>query len=206
MTPRETSVGGNRTREVECGSDASRLARFVERVESKLRTFEPFPLPEPVRLEIGQLREEAKQVRQEETGVVPLPSAGASAPRQWRMVKLDVELIRSRLSAQDGLHYSNDDVCAFLRDTGFCRLDGYWGTKEHRLGVVQPDEVTEVLSEKGKIDLPAPLPLEDHLEGVENQKRGATSLMRWRLMLSHCVTSAVSAVVALLVAWTWLHR
>src|SRR5947209_4007496 len=89
----------------------SRMAGFLERVEAKLRTYEVGTRSEPiadlreVRAEAARLRSELDDSRQRGTDRRP---DSHSRPR-W-VVRVDLDLVRRRLSEADRRTYSDDDV------------------------------------------------------------------------------------------------
>ena len=148
-----------------------RMALFLDRVESKLEIHHIEQVPEPVKAELQELHDEAAEARQH---VPAAPRATEpsepTATRRW-VVKIDLDLVRSRMSAADEATYSREDAGRFLADAGFRSLDGYWTVEEGQLGHVEPDEVSHVLTEAECRTL------EDALDWAENQARGSQPAM-----------------------------
>src|SRR5438067_6478181 len=165
-----------------------RMARFLDRVESKLEVRRIEQVPEPVRAELRELRAEAAEVRQQ-APVPRQPSADVPAPlpgRRW-VVKVDLDLVRSRLSTADNAVYSPQEVARFLTDAGFRSLNGYWTVEEAQLSHVEPDEVNHVLTEA---ECRA---VEDALDWAENQGREG-SAMGWMAFLILLVLDVIAIV------------
>jgi hypothetical protein len=64
-------------------------------------------------------------------------------------VEIDLSLLRSHLSREDGCDVSVVEVRQFLLDSGFERQGVGWVVRERQLGAVNPSEVTmaEVVDE-----------------------------------------------------------
>lgn len=58
-------------------------------------------------------------------------------------VKINLALVRTHMSRDDGRDVSETEVRQFLRDSGFVPRGEWWIVKEAALGAVDPSEVTE---------------------------------------------------------------
>lgn len=58
-------------------------------------------------------------------------------------VRIDLALVQSHLSRDDGRDVSETEVRQFLRDSGFVQQGGWWYVNEAALGALDPSEVTE---------------------------------------------------------------
>jgi len=167
-----------------------RMARFLDRVESKLEIRRIEQVPEPVRAELRELHDEAAEVRQHVPAAPPLADASAPAPARRWVVKIDLDLVRSRMSAADDAAYSREDAAKFLADAGFRSLDGYWTVEEAELSHVEPDEVSHVLTEAECRTL------EDALDWAENQgQKGNGATAGWLAFLVLLLLDAVAILV-----------
>ena len=170
-----------------------RIARFLDRVESKLEMHHIEQVPEPVQAQLRQLHDEAAEVRKQVPAPVPQVSP-PDIPHRW-VVKIDLDLVRSRMSAADHADYSLQDAANFLADAGFRSLDAYWIVEEPQLSHVEPDEVNHVLTEA---ECRA---IEDALDWAENQDRKGNGAAGW---LAFLILLAVDVVV--IVVWMALRH
>jgi hypothetical protein len=117
--------------------------------------------------------------------------------RAMWVVRIDLELLRCRLSAADAAGYTPGRVRQFLARSGFRSLDGCWLVEESRLGQVESDEVVDVL-------LPGGGAWEESLDWQENHGRGPNGNATAFWLTT--IVASVAVIGALLCIWLRLRR
>ena len=178
-----------------------RMEGFLNQVESKIQTYQIGQVPEPMMSQLRQLRSEAEMVRHELPDVRQIrrwsqPPVSTGHP-PW-VVKVDLELVRERMSKADGVRHSAEEVRAFLHRAGFVPLDGFYLVNEGQLGHVEPDEVTHLLSEEGQLEPAIMRAAEDRLDWQENQGHEAQVSARWALIAISITALATAALTTAL--------